>query len=250
LNDVASYNDKHNEANGEDNRDGSSNNRSWNCGAEGPSDDPNVYQLRERQIRNMLATLILSQGTPMLVAGDEFGRTQGGNNNAYCQDNEISWVNWDIKEKGECLIAFVRKLVGLRRNYPILRRDRFLDGEYVEELGVRDVTWINANGQEMEDKHWGDSGTRCFGMLLDGRAQPTGIRQVGREATLLIVINAHSDVVNFTLPACVGGEQWNVLIDTNQPCKAGGASLNTGQQYEMTAYSLVLLKLTVAQQNP
>jgi isoamylase len=246
LNDVVSYNEKHNEANGENNNDGNSNNRSWNCGAEGPSDDPKVYELRERQIRNMLATLMLSQGTPMMVAGDEFGRTQGGNNNAYCQDNEISWLNWDIKEKGRCLIAFAQKLIGLRRQYPILRRDRFLNGEYVEELGVKDVTWINANGKEMEDEHWGDSGTRCFGMLLDGRAQSSGIRRQGREATLLIVINGHSDFVNFTLPQCVGGKRWNVLLDTNQPCKADAPTLTTGEEYGMTAHSLLLLKLDTA----
>jgi glycogen operon protein len=246
LNDVVSYNDKHNEANGEGNNDGNSNNRSWNCGAEGPTDDPNVYLLRERQIRNMLATLMLSQGTPMLLAGDEFGRTQGGNNNAYCQDNEISWLNWDIQEKGKCLIAFAQKLIGLRRKYPILRRDRFLNGDYVEELNVRDVTWINANGKEMEDEHWGDSGTRCFGMLLDGRAQTSGIRQPGREATLLIVINAHSDLVNFVLPACIGGERWTVLLDTNQACKTGEATLSTGEEYGMTAHSLVLFQLNLA----
>ncbi len=156
LNDVVSYNDRHNEANGEDNKDGNSNNRSWNCGAEGPTDDPKVFKLRERQIRNMFATLLLSQGTPMILAGDEFGRTQNGNNNAYCQDNEISWINWDIKDKGQCLLSFAKKVIGFRRQYPILRRDRFLNGEYLEDLGVKDVTWINANGKEMEDEHWGD----------------------------------------------------------------------------------------------
>jgi glycogen operon protein len=243
LNDVVSYNEKHNEANGEENRDGSSDNRSWNCGAEGPSDDPNVYRLRERQIRNMLGTLMLSQGTPMLMAGDEFGRTQGGNNNAYCQDNEISWVNWDIKEKGQCLLTYAKKVIGLRRRYPILRRDRFVNGEYLEDLGVKDVTWINANGKEMEDEHWGDSGMRCFGMLLDGRAQPTGIRALGKEATLLLVLNDHSDMVNFIMPACVGGETWSLLVDTNEPCKSVDATLRTGQEYGVTAHSLLLLKL-------
>jgi isoamylase len=244
LNDVASYNEKHNEANGEDNKDGSSDNRSWNCGAEGPSDDPAVYELRERQIRNMLATLLLSQGTPMILAGDEFGRTQGGNNNAYCQDNEISWLNWDIGEKGNGLISFAKKLIALRRKYPILRRDRFLTGKYVQELDVKDVTWINANGKEMEDEHWGDQGMRCFGMLLDGRAQTTGIRQFGHQVTLLIVINGHSDFVNFILPACPGGEDWAVLIDTNDPGKGEAVKLRTGEEYGMTAYSLLLFALS------
>jgi glycogen operon protein len=243
LNDTASYNEKHNEANGEENRDGSSDNRSWNCGVEGPTDDPAIYELRERQIRNMLATLLLSQGTPMVLAGDEFGRTQEGNNNAYCQDNEISWLNWSIEEKGQALIHFTRKLTGLRHKYPILRRDRFLNGQYVEELGVKDVTWINANGKEMEDEHWGDSGMRCFGMLLDGRAQTSGIRQAGHEATLLMVINVHSDLVNFVLPACVGGNAWTVLIDTNEPDKDEGVTLKTGETYGMTAHSLLLFAL-------
>ncbi|MGH7077126.1 MAG: glycogen debranching protein GlgX, partial [Acetobacteraceae bacterium] len=144
LNDTVTYNEKHNEANGEDNKDGHSDNRSWNSGIEGPTDDPGINELRARQIRNMLATLILSQGTPMLLGGDEFGRTQGGNNNAYCQDNEISWLDWSIGEKGKALIRFVRKLTGLRHRYPALRRTRFLTAEFNEELGLKDVTWINA----------------------------------------------------------------------------------------------------------
>ena len=200
LNDVFTYNEKHNEANGEDNNDGSSNNNSWNCGVEGPTDDPDIIALRKRQIRNVLATLLLSQGTPMVLAGDEFGRTQGGNNNAYCQDNEISWLNWDLKEKGQQLVNFTRRLTSMRHKYPILRRNLFLTGQYNEELGVKDLTWINANGMEMEQEHWGDTNMRCFGMLLDGRAQVTGIRQRGKQATLLIVINDHHDLVEFTLP--------------------------------------------------
>src|SRR6201996_1835521 len=139
LNDIVTYNDKHNEANGEDNRDGGSDNRSWNCGAEGPTDDLEINRLRERQIRNFLATLLLSQGTPMLLAGDEFGRTQNGNNNAYCQDNEISWLDWNVAEKGSSLIRFVKKLTSLRHKYPILRRSRFLSGIWNEELGLKDA---------------------------------------------------------------------------------------------------------------
>src|ERR1700678_2424525 len=153
LNDVFSYNEKHNEANGEDNKDGSYNNNSWNCGAEGPTDDPDIIALRKRMIRNALTTLLLAQGTPMLLAGDEFGRTQSGNNNAYCQDNEISWLNWDFGTKGHSLIRFTQELTALRHRYPILRRGRYLTGQYNEELGVKDVTWINANGKEMEQEH-------------------------------------------------------------------------------------------------
>jgi glycogen operon protein len=243
LNDLVTYNDKHNEANGENNKDGSSDNRSWNCGVEGPTDDPAINALRNRQIRNMLGTLLLSQGTPMLLAGDEFGRTQQGNNNAYCQDNEISWMNWDIQDKGKHLIKYVQKLTSFRHKYPILRRNLFLNGEYNEELGVKDVTWINANGKEMEDHNWGDHGMRCFGMLIDGRAQTSGVRQRGKEATLLLVINDHSDLVNFTLPEAVGGSCWSLLVDTNVEDNNEEGSFETGAAYGVTARSLLLFQL-------
>src|SRR5271165_4287296 len=199
VNDLVAYNEKHNKANGEDNNDGSSDNRSWNCGAEGPTDDEAINALRERQIKNVLATLLLSQGTPMLLAGDEFGRTQRGNNTAYCQDNEISWLDWGIEERGRSLTGFVQQLTQLRARYPILRRSRFLTGEYNEALAVRDITWINASGMEMRPEEWDDSNMRCFGMLMDGRAQPTGIRRRGEDATLLLVLNAHHDLMEFTL---------------------------------------------------
>jgi len=243
LNDLVTYNDKHNEANGEDNNDGTSNNRSWNCGVEGPTDDSEINRLRQRQIRNLMSTLCLSQGTPMLLAGDEFGRTQRGNNNAYCQDNEISWVNWELSKQNNSLINFVRKLTRLRHKYPVLRRNRFLTGEYIEELEVKDVTWINANGSEMGDVHWGDTDMHCFGMLLDGRAQTTGVRQRGQNATLLIVINEHHDMVEFKLPACVGGSHWDLLIDT-QFCEPGEEKrFATGDTYQVTARSLLLFGL-------
>jgi isoamylase len=220
LNDAVSYNEKHNEANGEDNLDGTTDNRSWNCGVEGPTDDPEINALRARQMRNMLATLLLSQGTPMLLAGDEFGRTQRGNNNAYCQDNKISWVDWGLATKNESLVRFVRSLIRLRHTFPILRRNLFLTGEYIEELGVRDLTWVNPAGTMMETHHWHDPATRCFGMLLDGRAQKTGIRQRGREATILIVINGHPETVPFTLPAPAGAGCWRLLIETAAPDSA------------------------------
>ena len=251
MNDLVTYNEKHNEQNGEGNKDGSSDNRSWNCGFEGPTDDSTINTLRERQIRNMLATLLLSQGTPMLLAGDEFGRTQGGNNNAYCQDNEISWLDWKLEEKGKSLIHFVKKLTGMRHRYPILRRNRFLTGKYNEELGVKDVTWINANGTEMQGEHWGDANMRCFGMLLDGRAQTTGIRQRGKEATLLIIINVFHDLVQFTLPESPGGGSWSLVIDTNLPDDKKGGSFKTGDEYGVTARSLLVLALEPEKQlNP
>ncbi len=244
LNDVVTYNEKHNEANGEDNRDGTSDNRSWNCGVEGPTRDREINALRERQMRNLLSTLLLSQGTPMLLAGDEFGRTQKGNNNAYCQDNEISWLDWNLKQKGKSLTAFVRKLTALRHKYPVLRRNLFLTGEYNEELGLKDVTWINANGSEMVDEQWGDHGMRCFGMLLDGRAQTTGIRQRGKEATLLIIVNEFADLVPFKLPDSPGGEQWTLLIDTNElEGKRQAKSFDIGEVYEITPRSLRMFVL-------
>jgi isoamylase len=243
LNDLVTYDDKHNEANGEGNSDGNANNRSWNCGAEGPTDDPEIKRLRERQIRNLLATLLLSQGTPMVLAGDEFGQTQQGNNNAYCQDNEISWLDWDLHEKGQVLIRFVRTLTGLRHRYPILRRARFLTGEYNEELGVKDVTWINANGSEMPTEDWSDGNMHCFGMLMDGRAQTTGIRRRGQEVTLLMILNAHFDLVEFRLPETVGGSRWSLLIDTNVPDEVASHVFKTGDVYAVTARSLLLFEL-------
>jgi glycogen operon protein len=242
LNDLVSYNDKRNEANGENNRDGTSNNLSWNCGAEGPTEDQEINKLRERQKRSMLATLFFSQGTPMLLGGDEFGRTQKGNNNAYCQDNKISWVNWEaIKEAGQSLIAFTRKLIRLRHSLPILRRGRFLTAEYNPILEVKDVTWINASGKEMQTNDWTDDKMHCFGMLIDGRAQTSGIKRRASDVTLLIVINGYYDLVKFTLPTFVGGDQWLTFIDTNDPERRGASTLRTGDEYEVTGRSLLLL---------
>jgi isoamylase len=243
LNDMVTYNDRHNEANGEGNRDGHSDNKSWNCGEEGPTDDVKINRLRERQMRNFLATLLLSQGTPMLLAGDEFGRTQKGNNNAYCQDTEISWFDWNIGEKGKSLVQFVEKLATLRHKYPILRRNRFLTGQFVEEIGVKDVTWINANGGEMTPEQWQDNSMACFGMLLDGRAQATGIRKSSNDATLLLVINGHSDMVEFALPECYGAMHWSVLIDTNIDDSSVRGTFDPGDKYDVTARSLLLFEL-------
>jgi isoamylase len=243
LNDLVSYNEKHNEANGEANHDGTSNNRSWNCGVEGPTDDSEINLLRARQMRNMLATLILSHGTPMLLAGDEHARTQQGNNNAYCQDNEISWVNWDIGEQGESLVRFLRVLTGIRRDYPIFRRSRFLTGRDDAELGIKDVTWINASGHEMREGDWTDQSMRCFGMLIDGRAQPTGIGRRGEDVTALLVFNAFHDVVQFTLPEYAAGTQWSRLVDTNAPDLSDSARFPFGTAYDITARSLLLFIL-------
>jgi isoamylase len=244
LNDLVTYNDKHNDANGEDNKDGTSDNRSWNCGVEGPTEDAEINALRERQIRNLLATLLFSQGTPMLLAGDEFGRTQQGNNNAYCQDNEISWLDWNIGRKGKSLIRFVQRLTALRQKYPILHRNRFLTGAYDEELDVKDLTWINASGAEMTGPDWQDKQMKCFGMLIDGRAQPTGIRQRGTEATLLLVLNAHHDLVEFTLPTHGAGRSWARLVDTNLADDERAHAVGSGEKYGVTGRSLLLFALT------
>ncbi|ARP80593.1 glycogen debranching enzyme GlgX [Bordetella genomosp. 8] len=243
LHDLVSYNDKHNDANGEDNRDGHSDNRSWNCGAEGPTDDPDIRTLRERQKRNMLATLLFSQGTPMIVAGDEFGRTQNGNNNAYCQDNEISWVNWNIDEEGQALMEFTRKLTTLRHTLPVLRRGRFLTGDYHEELDVTDVRWISPAGVDIADDQWSDPGMRCFGLIIDGRARATGIRRPASDATLMLVLNAHHDVVDFTVPEIPGSDQWTCMIDTNAPVRTELPSFGSGDVYQVTGRSLLLFTL-------
>ncbi|MBL4834024.1 MAG: glycogen debranching protein GlgX [Pseudomonas sp.] len=243
LRDVVSYNDKHNDANGENNQDGSDHNYSWNHGEEGPTDDPAIRALRLRQMRNMLATLMLSQGTPMLLAGDEFSRTQDGNNNVYCQDNELGWVNWDIDKEGRSLLAFTRRLAQLRRAYPILRRGRFLVGEYEEELGVKDVTWLAPDGSEMTSEQWEDPHARCLGMLMDGRARPTGIRRSGHDATLLLLLNAHHDVVGFHLPEVVQGTWWHCLLDTNRPRLRAGERHELGSEFLVNERSLMLFEL-------
>ncbi|MGN6318661.1 glycogen debranching protein GlgX [Trinickia sp.] len=244
LNDLVSYNDKHNEANGEDNNDGHTDNKSWNCGVEGPTDDPDVRTLRERQKRNLLATLLFSQGTPMIVAGDEFGRTQRGNNNAYCQDNEISWVDWEgMDDDGRALTDFVVKLTTLRHTLPVLRRNRFLTGRFDERQQLSEVRWMSPAGTELTDEQWQDPSMRCFGVVLDGRAQASGIRRPASDATLLIVLNAHHDVVEFKLPDIPGSDQWSCLIDTNVPVRDELPEFESGDVYQVTGRSLLLFAL-------
>jgi glycogen operon protein len=200
--------------------------------------------LRERQKRNMLATLLLSQGMPMILAGDEFGRTQGGNNNAYCQDNEISWLDWEgVSEEGRALMIFARKLIVLRDTLPVLRRGRFLTGQWNGTLGVKDVTWVNAAANEMKPEEWHDGNMRCFGMLMDGRAQATGIMRPASDATLLLVVNAHHDVVVFTLPEVAGANRWYCLLDTNDPDRGELPDFTSHDRYEVAGRSLLLFAL-------
>lgn len=243
MHDLVSYNDKHNDANGDNNSDGTNDNLSANYGAEGPTDDENIINIRQRQMRNMLSTLLFSQGTPMVLAGDEFAHTQHGNNNVYCQDNELSWINWDLKDQGKKMLAFTQRIINLRQTYPMLRRGRFLVGEYNEELGVKDVTWLSPSGHEMQGDDWGNEDRACLGMLLDGRAQPTGIHRSGADATLLLIFNAHPEAIDFVLPEVFQGKSWQCLVDTNRPEEHDSEHYKFGHKFVLTDRSLLLFKL-------
>jgi glycogen operon protein len=210
LADLVSYNDKHNEANGEGGADGDSHNRSWNCGEEGPSSNPDVLAIRQRQQRNLLATLMLSQGVPMLLSGDEIGRTQGGNNNAYCQDNETSWLDWD--QADDDLLAFTRRLVALRRDHPVFRRRRWFYGRPIR--GNPDLGWYKPDGDEMADEDWDAGFARSLGLYLNGEAIHTsddhGQRVV--DDSFLLLFNAHHEPIEWTVPkVCPGLE---LILDT------------------------------------
>jgi isoamylase len=244
LEDLVSYNEKHNEANGEENRDGDNYNRSWNCGVEGPTDDPAILALRARQKHNFLATLLVSQGVPMLLAGDEMGRTQRGNNNAYCQDNEISWLDWSLRERNAQLLAFVQRLTQLRREHPLLRRRSFFQGRSIVGPAIKDIVWLNPDGHEMSDQEWGQSFARSLGMLLAGRAIDEQDER-GRALTdddLLILMNAHHEPVPFTLPAAADGRRWQTVLDTQQDSGfAPEASFGATEVYPLQGRSFVLL---------
>jgi glycogen operon protein len=215
LNDLVSYNEKHNEANGEENNDGESHNRSWNCGAEGPTDDEAINALREKQKRNFLTTLFLSQGVPMLVAGDELGRTQRGNNNAYCQDNEISWIDWSTADKD--LMQFTRKLIQFRAKHPSFRRRRWFQGQPIKGIGVEDIGWFQPDGSEMSEEHWNQDFAKSMAVFMNGQ----GIRSVGPKGeqvtddSFYIIFNAHHEPLNFKLPSKKYGTNWLKVIDTN-----------------------------------
>ena len=244
LEDLVSYNEKHNEANGEENRDGESHNRSWNCGVEGPTDDPAILALRARQKRNLLATLFLSQGVPMLLHGDEMGRTQRGNNNAYCQDNEISWVDWSLRDANKLLIGFVQRLTELRRSHPVLRRRSFFQGRSIIGPDIKDIVWLNPDGREMSDEEWGQAFVRCLGMCLSGRALEEEDDR-GRpivDDDLLVLINAHHEAIPFSLPSLDGPNAWQALIDTNYDSGfAPEARHAPGELYPLQGRSVALL---------
>jgi len=244
LQDLVSYDHKHNEANGEENRDGTDNNRSWNCGAEGPTEDPEINKLRARQKRNFLVTLLLSQGVPMLLAGDPMGRTQQGNNNAYCQDNEISWINWDHFQAEQDLLALVRKVIALRLNHPVFRRRNFFLGRSIKGAGVKDILWLKPDGREMSDEEWNQDHARTVGVFLSGSAVDE-VDERGRLTTdenFLLLMNAHHEEVPFTLPTVASGMMWMSLIDTFMECpRSPGAAFEAMSIYSVQPRSLALL---------
>ncbi len=217
LRDLVSYNEKHNQANGENSRDGDNHNRSWNCGAEGKTDKSEILQLRQQQQRNFLVTLMLSQGVPMLLAGDEMGRSQQGNNNPYCQDNEISWVNWDLQD--HALLEFSQQLINFRLQHPIFRRRKWFQGRAIHGSEVRDIVWFNPDGGEMTDKQWNDGLAKAIAIFLNGEEISTpgsrGERIV--DDNFLIIFNAHYEAIEFTLPKMLQQWEWVTLIDTTLP---------------------------------
>jgi isoamylase len=245
LHDLVSYDGKHNEANLEENRDGNDNNLSWNCGVEGETDDPAINALRARQQRNLLATLLFSQGVPMLLAGDEMGHSQQGNNNAYCQDNAISWLAWDLTQQQKDLLEFTCRIISLRKTHPLFRRNFFFQGHPIRGGEVKDIVWLNLDGSEISDEDWSQAFSRCLGVYLAGgkmlETDDRGRRL--KDDNLLMLINAHHEDIAFMLPEFEGLHNWDVLLDTKDAlgnpeimhCKAG-------QAYPVGGRALVLLK--------
>ena len=244
LTDLVSYNDKHNNANGEENRDGDNNNASWNCGVEGPTDKPEVLALRARQRRNFLATLFLSQGVPMLNAGDEFGRTQNGNNNIYCQDNELGWFDWKRSDEGQEILEFTRRLVQLRREHPVFRHPKFFDGKLIEGVGLKDVTWFHPAGKEMTDADWRDPELRCIGMMLCGEAPALrdDAGQPFHDGTFLLLINARHTAMDFVLGVPYMGK-WLLVMDTARGFTENVKPKKVGSKVTVLDHSMQLFQL-------
>ncbi|MGQ0506915.1 MAG: glycogen debranching protein GlgX [Myxococcaceae bacterium] len=241
LHDLVTYGHKHNEANGEENRDGSDDNQSWNCGVEGETKAPEVSTLRARQQRNLLSTLLLSPGVPMICAGDEIGRTQGGNNNAYCQDNEISWLDWKLDGDRKALFEFTTRLVRLRKQNPVLQRRAFFKGDHIWDSRFKDIAWYRPDATEMVQEDWDKPFVRSLGLVLGGDAIPSpderGQRIVGH--TLLILMNAHHEALSFKLPESGWRPEWTLELYTADPA-AGGESRHAGQSFEMVGRSLAV----------
>ncbi|MGK7924819.1 MAG: glycogen debranching protein GlgX, partial [Spirulina sp.] len=245
LNDLVSYNDRHNEANGEDNNDGHDDNRSWNCGEEGETDDPEILALRSRQRRNFLVTLMLSQGVPMLLGGDEFGRTQQGNNNAYCQDNEISWVDWSLAQKNGELLEFTRQLIAFHYQNPVFRRRNWFQGREIHGSGVQDITWFDSEGEEMTEKQWQQEFIKTISICLNGEEldapSETGNRIIGN--TFLLCFNTYHEPIDFTLPEGLQKWQWQVVIDTTEAHFINAGKIYTSDEIiPVTERSIVVLR--------
>jgi len=244
LNDLVSYDRKHNEANLEGNADGENHNNSWNCGVEGPTDDPGIRALREQQKRNLLATVFLSQGVPMIYAGDEMGRTQGGNNNAYCQDNDISWVQWDLTPEQRDLLAFSQYMVGILKDQPVLKRRRFFQGRSIRGGGVKDITWFEPGGNEMSDAFWTSSHVRHLGVRLVG----TEIDETDEHGeliegdTLFLMFSAHPEPIPFTLPSRLPHQRWSRLLDTSLPEWSRPFTVE-GSSYELAGRSVAVFRI-------
>jgi glycogen operon protein len=245
LQDLVSYNEKHNEANGENNQDGANDNESWNCGAEGPTDDPAINALRERQKRNFIATLFFSEGVPMLLAGDELSHSQGGNNNAYCQDNEISWLEWDLDERRQNFLEFVRTCARIWSEQPALQRRKFFLGRAIRGSDIKDISFFEPSGGEMSDDAWADPHVKCLGVRLAGdllnemdeRGEPV------KGDTLLLLMNAHWEEIPFTLPPTTDGDVWQVLVDTAEPDRPLPVRVRPErEQYPLYGRSVALLR--------
>jgi isoamylase len=258
LADLVSYNQKHNETNGDNNADGADDNHSWNHGAEGPTEDAGIKALRDREERNFMLTLLLSQGVPMICGGDEIGRTQQGNNNAYCQDNEISWYHWDIGEGEQGLLEFTKRLIALRRRHPNLRRKRFFQDRAIEpgqarnvewEGGyVKDILWVRPDGQEMTSEEWEAGWVRCLGLQLSGKTLDD-VNSVGEpisDETYLIMLNPHHEPIKFYMPTVDHNGDWEVVMDTRTAGVPEPARIKTGEPFELESHSAALMRLVEA----
>jgi glycogen operon protein len=248
LRDLVTYTDKHNEANGENNQDGANDNNAWNSGVEGPSEDPGINELRVRRQRSLLATLLLSQGVPMLLGGDEIGRTQLGNNNAYCQDNDISWLDWNLNVQQRELLDFTRGLLAFRAEHPVLRRRRYFEGLFLPGADIKDLTWFKVDGAEIVDEQWTDGDVRSMAMRLAGEAIDEREPEGGRisDETLLVLLNAHHEAQAFTLPESGGSGTcvWECLLNTERaaPPAPSGDTHAVGTAYALAPRALALFR--------
>jgi len=247
LHDLVSYNEKHNEANGEDGRDGTNDDNSWNMGAEGPTDDPGIIERRERQKRNFMATLLFSQGVPMILGGDELGHSQNGNNNAYCQDNELTWINWSLNDLQVKLMEFTQKLIAIRRSHPNLHRRKFYQDRSIRGTEEKDIVWLRPDGQEMSDEEWNLGWVRSLGLLLNGEtlSEVDEAGELVKDDTFLIMLNCHHEPIPFFVPKPTSTDAWEIIVDTDDPDLAPCTRfLALGDSIQLTPLSLVVARET------